>query len=97
MPEVVNSGERQSADDASGSIVRTMSVSATDATGNREGHMESSADHVRRDSAKDQHVQAAGAEWNQAFDATAELYAKSELEERLRRIDLSIEKAKKAV
>jgi hypothetical protein len=29
-----------------------------------------------------------------AFDVTADLYAKSELEERLRRIDRSIEKAR---
>jgi hypothetical protein len=56
--------------------------------------MEPSAEHVRRKPTQATPVEPTQSA-SQAFDATAELYAKSELEERLRRIDRSIEKAKR--
>jgi hypothetical protein len=57
--------------------------------------MEPSAENVRRKETKHSPVQAAPSADLHAFDATTELYARSELEERVRRIDRSIEKAKR--
>jgi hypothetical protein len=55
--------------------------------------MESSTEHILGEEAGTP-VPALQAGANHAFDVTADLYAKSELEERLRRIDRSIEKAR---
>lgn len=56
--------------------------------------MESSAEHVRGNKTESLPAPVLQGAAVQAFDATADLYAKSELEERLRRIERSIDKAR---
>ena len=61
------------------------------------GPMESSAEHVVPDPLQDLRTAALKPAPERALDASEDLYAQTELERRLRRIELMIEKAHKLV